>query len=290
MVTSCYPTDYLTRRVAGSHASVRLILPPRGDAREWAPPTELLDQLSGADLIVLHGAGYEEWAGDAALPADRLVDATAGLGYRLLTSPSPPGGTVPHTWTDPLLAADEGDAIATALAAIDPEHDSDYKGNAATLRHDLEQLHETLQGAVAGFGGQPLATSSPAFGYLGRRYGLVLHEFDFEPDAPPSDEAFAAFEGAVRRHGIETMLWSARPDDEVRARFAASGVDVVFLDPLELPPGAEAFGLIAQAHANVDTLRGLFGAPAAAAGQAGDGPTSTPPSGTPAASPPAPDP
>jgi len=266
--TSCFPVDWLTRRVAGEHADVTHILPTGEDPPDWTPPAEVVGQMQTADRIVINGAGFEGWVATTTLPADRIVDTSAGLELIELEETTHSHGkdgehthkgVDPHTWSNPTVAAAQAATIRDALIEADPAHAGEFKANYDALATELGDLDEAYRAACAGYDGQPMATSHPAFNYLARRYGLELINFGFEPDEVPDEEALGHFRHEREHHPFELMLWEAAPTEEVRAAFDATGVKSVFLDPLEQPPEGGAYDYLAQARGNVATLKGLFG-------------------------------
>ena len=279
--TSCFPVDWLTQRVAGEHVDVTHILPIGEDPPEWTPPAETVTAMQGADLVVINGAKFEGWVATSTLPEGKLVDSTAGLKDRLIeikgvthshgkAGSHTHAGTDPHTWSDPTVALAQADAIRAALAEADPAHADAYQANLDALKADLEKLDTDYKAAIAGYGGEVLPTSHPAFNYLAARYGLTLDNFGFEPDEEPDAKQFAHFTDHVGKRGYKRMLWESMPSDTLAAKFTATGVEIVFLDPLEQPPEGKQYDYLAQANANVATLRGMFPAPEGAVAKAGE--------------------
>ncbi len=271
--TSCFPVDYLARRVAGEHADVTHILPVGEDPPEWTPSVEIVGQLQGADRILINGAGFESWVTTITLPDGLLVDTTAGVHGRLIHiegdthSHGKEGehthhGTDPHTWSDPTLAAAQATAIRDALAEADAAHAEAFTANLDELVADLNALDAEYKAASEGYTGELMATSHPAFNYVGKRYGWKLSNYGFEPDEAPDAEQLERLKAQVKDDGIQRMLWESMPADEQRAAFEATGVQIVFLDPLEQPPDGESYDYLAQARANIQTFQTLF--PAAA--------------------------
>ncbi len=267
--TSCFPIDWLTRRIAGEHADVVHILPIGEDPPEWTPPVEVVGKMQQADLIVINGATFEGWAKTATLPDGKIIDTTAGLKDSLIViegethSHGKDGehthaGTDPHTWVDPLLASAQAEAIRDALIRANGGHADAFKASFTELQAELQSLHKAYEKANAGYSGETMATSHPAFNYIGRRYDWKLLNFGFEPDEEPAAEPFAHLSESVKEDTIRYMLWESMPGDELKAKFEATGVQVVFLDPLEQPPEGKAYDYLAQARANIETLQQLF--------------------------------
>ncbi len=271
--TSCFPVHYLTQRVAGDRADVTLILPAGEDPPDWTPPAETIAALQGADLIVVNGASFEGWVGTTTLPETKLVDSSATLPEPFIElgetthSHGKEGehshkGTDPHTWSDPRMAIAQAEAIQAALSRVDPSNGDTYRSNFEGLRDELTRLDQSFEEALSGYDGEVLATSHPAFNYLGRRYGLKLQNFGFEPDELPGDPDFHTFAHEVKHHGLKRMLWEAQPTDEVKAKFEGTGVEVLFLDPLEQPQGEAPYDYLKQAQANVARLEAMYPASA----------------------------
>lgn len=269
--TSCFPVDWLTRQVVGEHADVTLILPVGEDPPEWTPTAEMVAAMQKADLVIINGATFEGWVATTTLPQGRIVDTTAGQREQLIVieekgthSHGKEGehthkGTDPHTWSDPAMARAQAEAIRDALIAADPGHTADYELAAKALAENLDGLDVAYRGAMQGYDQGAMATSHPAFNYLGRRYGLHLIDFGFEPDEAPAEMELQRLRDTVAAEGIAVLLWEARPTPEVQAAFDEMGLMSVFLDPLEQPAEGAVYDYLTQSKQNVAVLQGLFG-------------------------------
>src|SRR5436190_20422195 len=131
VVTSFLPLYCWAVNVAGEHAIVENLLPPRAEPHEYAFTPGDARKLSGADLILINGLGFEswitKWARNAPSGTNKLVAATAGLDAELLYGEhhhhhhdgedhhghqEQPNE---HVWLDPLLAAH---AVTNILAGL----------------------------------------------------------------------------------------------------------------------------------------------------------------------------
>ncbi len=267
--TSCFPVDWLTRQVAGDLADVTNILPVGEDPPEWTPPTEVITAMQGAHLVVVNGATFEGWLSAVTLPDGALVDTSSGLGEQLIqmqASTHSHGrdgahtheGTDPHTWSDPKVAAAQAAVIRDALSKADPANAAMYETNYTSLAGKLEGLDMDYKAALAGYADEVMSTSHPAFNYLGRRYGLHLINFGFEPDEEPAAADFQRLRDTIEDEGLTVMLWESHPTEPIAAQFTELGLSIIFLDPLEQPPENGTYDYLAQAQANVTTLKGLF--------------------------------
>src|SRR5215213_11964994 len=154
VVTSFLPLYCWAVNVAGDHATVENLLPPRAEPHEYAFTPGDARKLSGADLILINGLGFEgwitKWARNAPSGTNKLVAATAGLDAELLYGEHHhhhyEGGDHPghqeqpneHAWLDPLWAAHAVTNILISLQRIDPAHATAYASNAQAF---VARLH-----------------------------------------------------------------------------------------------------------------------------------------------------
>jgi len=251
--TSFYPTAYFTRRIAGETLRVVCPLPPDADPVFWQPSRETVQALQAADLIVLNGAGFEQWTQAVSLPESRVVDTSRALEEELITyetvTHSHGGGGEHthegldgHTWLDPLQAKMQARAIRDALRARFPERSAAYAGGFDALARDFDGLHARLTEIAAKLEGVRLLCSHPAYNYLARRYGWEVQSFDLDPaEALDTEQLEHVVEHAS---GATLLLWESAPLAATAEALAARGVTSVVFSPGELlDPADEAAGL-----------------------------------------------
>jgi len=199
---------------------------PEADVEHSLPVRDALRAAQSARLILVHGAGWESWLKQVALPASRMVvTATPGPeGWIHRAARTHSHGLAgshthaarhPRTWMDPHAAKLQLDAVVAAIEA-------NFELDAAQLEA-LEQAHLGLLEEVAhyanslqGFGeamqGKAVIASSEEFAYLARPLQRPIPVIDFD-----------AFGG-----------WSSSLRNQLRAAMpAAHGGCVLFS---ELPP------------------------------------------------------
>lgn len=260
VVASFYPLADFARRIGGAAVQVSV---PVGDAdpAHWRPDAAAIAGLQAADLVLLNGANFEQWAGQVALPGNRTVDTTAGVKDALLTfakavhhqhgsaGAHDHAGIDGHTWLDPVLAKAQASAVHAALVAARPAQKAAFDAGLAALARDLDALAAEL----AALPKRPLLASHPAYNYLARRYGWSILTFDLDPDAAPTAEQVAAIRAQNEAHGAQVMLWETAPGAEARAAMAALGVRSVVYSPVEHAPPQGDF--VAAMRANVAALK-----------------------------------
>ena len=244
-----YPLQYIARRVAGDRATVTGLTSPGTEPHDLELSINQIAAIGAAD-VVLFERGFQPAVDDAVEQhaGGLLVDAT--------TLPLRPteqaehdhddeehegdddahdhGDLDPHFWHDPLLMASYGDAVAAALAKVDPDHQQDYLANAATLRDDLEALDHELATGLADCARHDVIVGHDAFGYLSR-YGLTFHAIaGLTPDAEPNPARLAELADEVREHHVTTVFAERLVSSQLADALAAdAGVGVGVLDPIE---------------------------------------------------------
>lgn len=256
MYASIAPLAYLAERVAGLHAEVVTLTPAGADPHgaELSPGT--VARLAEADLLV-YASGLQpalDQALEAAAPdgvVDTLEAATAPAAGEL-DGPDP--ARDPHFWLDPVRFGLAAHQVADGLAAIDPQHASEFAANAEALVADLEDLDAEYRTALAGCAGATLVTSHEAFGYLAARYGLVQQGITgIDPEVEPSPARIREVAEIVQETDVRTIFFETSADPAVAERLAEDlGIATAVLDPMERSPSDLDY--LAVMRTNLDSL------------------------------------
>jgi zinc/manganese transport system substrate-binding protein len=162
----------LAAQLAGTRASVTsIIVNPTTDPHSYVPSTSDARRVAGANMVVLNGLGYDEWAQqllDASPSSQRVV---LNVGRRL----GLPSGANPHRWYYP---ADVHAVIGQIVAGYDRLDPGDAAYFAAR-RHRLETVglgsYDALLASIrARYRGVPVGYSESIFQGLGEDLGLSL--------------------------------------------------------------------------------------------------------------------
>lgn len=231
-----YPLAYFAERIGGSAVDVVFPVPKGVDPAHWTPDPETIARAQRADLLLRSGAGDPLWIDLASLHRDRVVDTTASVRDRLLAHETAlhqhgPEGQHSHgawsgtTWLDPALATAQAEAVAEALALLQPRDAEVFRANFAALARELERLDEIQAKAARRLGDTRLLYSHPVYAYLQARYALNGRSVVWEPDAMPSEAQWRALRHLIKEHPARAMLWEAEPLPEIAERLAALGIE-----------------------------------------------------------------
>jgi len=271
-----YPLAYFAERIGGNAVTVDFPAPAQVDPAFWKPGPEVIAAYQTADLILLNGAGYAGWIGQASLPRRKLVDTSRAFREAYLPGEETPvhqhgpAGEHTHgqiaftTWLDPKQAIAQARAIQAAFSKRRPEEAAGFADRADALVADLEQLDRDLAAALAPIGREPLLASHPVYSYLARRYGLDLQPLTWEPNEEPENADWMAFDALLAERPSRWMLWEAEPLEATSKRLGERGVGILVFEVAGNRTASRDY--LATMRANLETLR---------SGAGGEAPSST---------------
>jgi len=221
----------VTRNIAGDRLQVESLLPTGSDPHSYQPTPRDAAKVSDGNLIVVNGAGYEQFLksllGNAG-GKTTVVEASAGV------HPHEEAGAVdPHMWMDPNNMIVYVENIRAALTRLDPAGEAVYKSNAESYISQLESLDSWIQEQVRQIPPEKrlLITNHEALGYFAGRYGFTVSGTvlrSFSSDASPSAQQLAALIDEVRSSGAPAIFLDAADNDTFARQIAQeTGVKVV---------------------------------------------------------------
>ncbi|OTF05891.1 metal ABC transporter solute-binding protein, Zn/Mn family [Halorubrum sp. SD612] len=115
----------------------------------------------------------------------------------------------PHVWTDPVLAAEMVDTIATGLGEADPDNAETYAANAEAYAADLDAIDDAFR-SIAEDAARDVAVLAGhnSFQYLEARYGFRLRSpVGVSPQNEPTQSEIADTIDLVDAEGIDVVLY-----------------------------------------------------------------------------------
>lgn len=230
-VTSFYPLTYVVQEVGGDRVAVTDLTPGGGEAHDLELSPRQVAQVSGAEVVVYLGGGFQPAVQDAAKQSSGLVVDAADAVPTDLVIPNDP-----HIWLNPLIMADIGDRVAEALTEKDPEGHAQYEAGAAQLRAKMESLNDRYASELAGCEGATLVSSHAAFGYLAAQYDLEqVGITGMDPEVEPSPKRLREIQQLLEDRDVDTVFFEST--DASDQRLADSlGVRAGHLNTLESTP------------------------------------------------------
>jgi zinc/manganese transport system substrate-binding protein len=231
----------IARTLGGDCATVTTIVASGAiDPHDFDPGTADLAAFSGADLVVLNGAGYDTWAADAVAtldPEPAVVSAAETAGAE--------EGDDPHLWYDPATVQATAAAIADELTALSPDAADYLAGQVAAWQEDLAPYLAAVDSLRATAAGRTFAATEPVFDRMAAAAGLT----DVTPDgyrrassndSDPAPGDLTAFEAALANGTADVLIYNTQTSGSVpeQLRTAAERAGVPVVEVSESPADA----------------------------------------------------
>jgi zinc/manganese transport system substrate-binding protein len=166
-------------QVGGNYVDVQAIeTDPNTDPHTFEASPKIAQEIAGAQLIVLNGVGYDDWAAKmiAAVPRPnrKVIDVQKLLGL-------PDDTRNPHLWFDPKTMPAVAKAVADALAGLNPAAAAYFHANADKFVASLEPWNAAIAAFKAKYDKTPVAVTEPVADYLLQAMGFdILTPFSLE--------------------------------------------------------------------------------------------------------------
>ena len=189
VLVSTFPLYQITRNLSQGVEGIEvgLMIPAGlGCPHDYALTPQDMQKLAKADVLIVNGLGLEEFLGAPLQKANarlRLIDSSAGITEVLpLTEEEEHdhdghahhGGSNPHLFASPRMAALLADNIARALAAELPAQAAAILANAKAYAARLNVLADTMAAAGKQLANNRIVTQHGVFDYLARDMGLEV--------------------------------------------------------------------------------------------------------------------
>ncbi len=262
--------------------------------------------LSKADLAVVNGGGYDDFATimlsglDSPPPVVTAVDSSAAVDHTDHTDHADEaaddhdhgdddsdhaghnhGSVNEHVWYNLPTAAAVADQVAAALSRIDPDHADTYADNAAAFTTEIATLVDRTEALAQTVGGQAVAVTEPVPGYLLDALGLVdktppqfSEAVENETDVPATvmRDTLVLFTD----HQVALLVYNDQTTgpqtEQVRAAAADAQIPVVAVT--ETRPAGKTY--LPWMSDNLDAVADALGAATPSTGTPGASATDTP--------------
>ena len=218
--------------------------------------------VEAADLVILSGAGLEDFMGDVLTSSQKTIDSSAGIA--LLECESEHDHEHEHhrheedahIWLSPLNAKVMTSNICRGLIDRYPAHRATFENNLATLHSKLDTLYAYGQAQLRHLQCRELITFHDGFGYLAHSFGLtILEAIEEESGSEASAQELKHLVHIVNEHQLPAVF------TEING--SVSAADIIAAEtgtkalPLDMAMGGDDY-FEAMYH-NIDTLKEALG-------------------------------
>ena len=204
-ITIVASTDFyaeIAKTVVGEHGTATAIIKDANVSPEdYEPTTTVAKKVSGADIVLANGLGYDAWLNKLAKTSKNTK--LIRVGEDVLNKKA---GVNPHLWNDPETMSKTANYLATELGKKDPKNRDYYKKNAKKYVASLKPVNDLITKISKKADGQTVAQTEPIFEYMLDALGYKIMDTDFseaiEEGNDPSPATLAALKSAITNHKI----------------------------------------------------------------------------------------
>ncbi|HEY2599144.1 MAG TPA: zinc ABC transporter substrate-binding protein [Candidatus Dormibacteraeota bacterium] len=197
-------------QLGGPKVSVHsVVTDPNADPHEYESSTVDARAFAEADLVILNGAGYDDWG-------QKLLDANASSHRTVLDIAQLLGrrpGDNPHFWYHPGYVMTVADKITADYKAIDPGDAALFDQQRSAFTAAMRPYTERVAEIKSKYAGTPIGSTESIFVYMAGALGLnLISPPDFmsavaEGTDPPA-AAVATFHDQVAGKKIKLLVYN----------------------------------------------------------------------------------
>lgn len=237
----------IAAQLGGAHVHVHSIINnPDTDPHDYEPTPEDARLTAGAQLVIVNGIGYDEWAqhllSASESSARSVLDVGTLLGLRT--------GADPHQWYSPISVQRVIAALSADYERLDPRYRSYFEAQQRTFEAvDLARYHALLDQIRARYAETPVGYSESIFTPLGEYLHLrLMTPYAYAKAVAEGTEVSAAdqqqVEAQARNHEIKVWVYNsqnATPSvQRINAIASAAHVPIVTITET-LSPASDTF-------------------------------------------------
>ena len=257
--------EFTVRLCQGTELTVgRLVTENVSCLHEYSLQVSQMRSIEAADVVVLSGAGLEDFLDDALTGAGAVIDASAGA--ELICAGHSHGHDDhdrdhhheedPHIWLDPENAKLMARNICSGLCAQYPEQAAVFEANLAPLLSDLDALQAYGRSVCAELSCRELITFHDGFSYFAQAFDLtILEAVEEESGSEASAAQLIGLIELTRSHALPAIFTETNGSTAAAQIIAAeTGVQVFTLDMAM--SGGSYFDAM---YHNIDTIKEALG-------------------------------
>ena len=257
--------QFTLRLTAGTDLQVtRLVTENVSCLHDYTLTVRQMRSIEGAEVIVLSGAGLEEFLGDALSSAETVIDSSADIellegghhhnheGEEVHEEHHHEHEHDPHIWLSPACAMEQAKNICAGLSARYPEYAPVFEENLSGLLSDLQALEDYGLEQLSTLSSREILTFHDGFSYLAHEFGIeIVEAIEEESGAEASAKELIHLVEEVRRHDIRAIFVEENGSGSAASIIAAeTGVS---LSKLSMAMSGDDY--FEAMYANIDALK-----------------------------------
>ncbi|WP_125763130.1 metal ABC transporter solute-binding protein [Companilactobacillus hulinensis] len=212
-------TDFygeVAKAVVGNKGSVESIINKPGvDPHDYEPTTKVAKDVSGADITIANGLGYDSWMNKL---SKNKNGAFIKVGENILDKKT---GANPHVWYNPQTMPALANQLAKELSKKQPKNKKYFENNAKKYITSLKPVQNELDKLTEVAGkttNKDVYVSEPVFDYSIQAMGFKVGNKDFEKavenGTDPSPTIIKNMRQGIKDHKISFLVYNSQSDSK----------------------------------------------------------------------------
>lgn len=246
-------------QIGGQYVKVEAIeTDPNTDPHSFEVSPKVATAIAESDLIVKNGVGYDSWA-------DKIIAAAPSASRQVISVQQllglPDSTPNPHLWYDPKTMPVVANAVADALAQLQPAHTQYFHANAAGFDASLKPWFAAVAAFKAKYAGVPVAVTEPVADYMLEAVGAdIATPFSLQAaimnGTDPSPQDVTTQNALFSSHQVKVFVYNQQVTDPLTQSFLdlAKQNDIPVVGVYETMP-TPGYNYQSWMLAEVDALR-----------------------------------
>ncbi|MHA3019112.1 metal ABC transporter solute-binding protein, Zn/Mn family [Mycobacterium sp. BMJ-28] len=259
VVVSVDQWGQIANSLGGACAKVTTILAGSSvDPHDFEPSPSDAATFTGAQLVVVNGGHYDEWASKLAASSAPNAPVVNALEISGIEHDEPHGGhddhdhgdgVNPHAWYSPAAVTAVADAVTAKLDELAPQAKDYFTGRRSAFTTSLQPYDQLIAKIKAAATGKTYGATESVFDDMAAAVGLqnktpagFAAATSNETDPSPAD--LDAFLKLLNAKGVDVLIYNTQTEGSVpeQIRTAAQNAGVPVVNVTEtVAPGAKSF-------------------------------------------------
>ncbi|CAN5539487.1 zinc ABC transporter substrate-binding protein [soil metagenome] len=248
MTVSVDQWGQIAAQLGGQCATVTTVLANSSvDPHDYEPSPADANKFAGAQLVLLNGDHYDEWA--AKLAATSAPDAPVISAAGLTAPPTDGAAPNPHVWYSPTTIDAVADAVTKELSTLAPAARDYFAERRTAFTSSMKPYTTLISDINKAASGKTYAATEPVFDLMAQALGLTDktptgYQTAAANESDPAPADLSAFRDLLAAKGVDVLIFNTQTEgsvpDDIRAAAQQAGVPVVNVTET-VAPGAVSF-------------------------------------------------
>ncbi|GFZ26576.1 metal ABC transporter solute-binding protein, Zn/Mn family [Lactobacillus corticis] len=204
VVTSTNVYADIAKQVLGKYGTAKPVI-SNGDTdpHDFEPTTSSAKIVSGADIVIANGMGYDNWMNHL---AESNGKKAVKVGEQIMGKKSSDN---PHIWYDLKMPKEYVDYLVKKASKIAPKHASYFKKQGAAYLAKIAKI-QALAKTINGSKEKPVFVSEPVFDYALTAAGFKIGDTEFENaienETDPSAKTIHTVQNKLKHGGFSLFV------------------------------------------------------------------------------------